>query len=92
MNSQDRYRQADDIVAREVGGETVLLDLDAGTYFGLNSVGGRVWQLLADEPLGQDELCHRLTEEFDAPTEEIAADLQGLLQDLLDNGLIQAAA
>ena len=33
--------------AREFDGEWVVLDLNAGNYFGLDDVGGKVWQELA---------------------------------------------
>jgi len=32
------------VVSREIEGETVLLNLESGRYFGLNAVGTRVWQ------------------------------------------------
>ena len=37
---------------RDLDGEAVILDLGSGTYFGLNQVGTRVWQLISD---GSDE-------------------------------------
>ena len=35
-----------DVVFRDLDGETVLLDLRGGVYFGLDGVGARIWQLL----------------------------------------------
>jgi Coenzyme PQQ synthesis protein D (PqqD) len=35
------------VVAREVAGETVILDLDSGTYFGLNPTGSDMWRAIA---------------------------------------------
>ena len=34
-------------MGRVVGSEIVLLDLTSGTYFGLDAVGARIWQLIA---------------------------------------------
>ena len=39
------------LLAQELAGETVLLDLASENYFGLDAVGTRVWQLLNE---GQD--------------------------------------
>jgi hypothetical protein len=36
------------VMAREVGDETVLLDIDGATYFGLDPIGARVWQLMGE--------------------------------------------
>ena len=40
-------RPKQDVIARTVGDETILLDLQSGTYFTLNRVGSVIWQALA---------------------------------------------
>ena len=35
------------VIAREVAGETVILDLDSGTYFGLNPTATDMWRAIA---------------------------------------------
>ena len=42
-----RLACAPDILSRILDGEAVLLDLASGTYFGLNPVGSRVWELIS---------------------------------------------
>ena len=37
-------RSKQDVIARTVGDETILLDLQSGTYFTLNRVGSVIWQ------------------------------------------------
>jgi hypothetical protein len=80
-------KPSSDVAFREMDGEAVLLDLSTGTYFGLNAVGTRVWQLLAD---GHDRprIVETLAAEFDASGETIAADVERLLADLHARGLI----
>ena len=38
----------EDVVVRDLAGEAVLLHLGTGTYFGLDTVGTRIWHLLAE--------------------------------------------
>jgi len=45
LSITDAVRIPDDVIFRELNGEAVILNLDNGTYFGLNSVGMRIWQL-----------------------------------------------
>jgi hypothetical protein len=92
MHSDDILCASDDVVAREVGGEHVLLHLGTGTYFGLNAVGGRVWQMLeqGDTPISQ--LCAVIAAEFDAPPETIAQDVAALAQDLIAHDLVTRKA
>ena len=91
MQLSDRFTVSNDVVAREVGGEMVLLDLESGQYFGLDKVGGRVWELLSERPQDLAELCDQIETEFDAPREVIEADILELAAHLLDQALICAA-
>jgi hypothetical protein len=47
MNQHDRVVIPERLLVQQLNCETVILDLDSGTYFGLDEVGTRVWQLLA---------------------------------------------
>lgn len=89
MNIADRIDLSPDVVAREVGGETMLLDLSSGTYFGLDEVGGKVWQALED---GNSliEACDRIETDFEVSREQLEADVLALVGDLLAKGLVSA--
>lgn len=81
-------RIGDDVVFRELEGEAVLLDLERGTYFGLDAVGTRIWQLI--EQYGAlATVLERLVSEFDVSTAEAAADLVDLVQQLAARGLVE---
>lgn len=92
MQLTDRFTASGEVVAREVNGEMVLLDLNSGQYFGLDPVGGRIWELLSEEPRTLAELCDYIESEFDAPRERIEADLMTLAKQLQDQELIAADA
>jgi hypothetical protein len=70
-----------DAIFRELDGEAVVLHLGTGTYFGLNAVGARIWQLLEQHRLVRtvlDELCR----EYDAAPDVLERDLLALLSEL----------
>jgi hypothetical protein len=83
----DSFSLSEDAVARMVGEETMLLDLASGTYFGLDSVGGRFWQLLEE---GMTGVAARdaMLEEYEVSAEQIDADLNDLVAQLADKGLL----
>lgn len=91
MMNSDRFRASDDVVAREVGGEMVLLDLVSGTYFGLGAVGSRVWEQMSQGEVSLVQLADLIEAEFDAPRERIEQDLAELLAQLVDKQLAAAA-
>jgi hypothetical protein len=84
---QTAFTIPDAVVFRELDGEAVLLNLDSGQYFGLNEVGTRIWQLLAE--LGQPQpVLDALLKEFDVSAAELEADVLNLLLQLAARGLI----
>ncbi len=90
MQLSDRFTVTQDVVAREVGGEMVLLDLSSGQYFGLDPVGARIWELLSERPHNLSDLCDCVESEFDAPRKQIEADLIELAEQLRAQELIVA--
>lgn len=70
----------------------VLLDTASEVYFGLNSAGARVWQLL--QPAGRtlDDLCAALGTEFpDVDPARLRKDASDLLASLASEGLVLPA-
>ena len=77
-----------DVLAQELAGETVLLDLASESYFGLDSVGTRVWQLLG-EGAEQEQVVAALLEEYEVERAVLERDITDLLGRLAEAGLIQ---
>lgn len=87
MNRTDSFRIPPHVMARQVGDETVILDLSGGTYFGLDPVGARVWQLIGEgRTLG--EICDALLDEYDAAPDQIERDVTKLTEKLLAQKLL----
>ena len=42
MEITDRVAIPKDVMARQVGDETVILNLTSGTYYGLDAIGARI--------------------------------------------------
>jgi hypothetical protein len=81
-------RVPSNVVHRSFPAETVVLDLNAGVYHGLNHVAGRMLELLGE--LGRVRLvADRLAEEYEHPPAQIQRDLCRVCQELLDRGLIE---
>ena len=84
---EDRFSISDEVLSQEVNGETVLLDLEGESYFGLNEVGTRIWQLLQSENTVGDAL-DTLSDEYDVSREQLESDVSELLGKLADAGLV----
>jgi hypothetical protein len=75
-----------DAVFRDLDGEGVILDLKSGTYFGLNTLGTRIWQLLQADP-DLRRVFRILVEEYDVEGQVLERDLLELISRLADAGL-----
>ena len=76
-------------LSQEVNGETVILDLKSESYFGLDEVGTRIWQLLQENGDLQQTFDVML-DEFDVDADTLASDMKNLIDDLIDKGLISS--
>ena len=79
-------RRAEPLTAT-VDGEMVMLDPRNSLYFGLDSVGRRIWELL-ERPQPVDALCAAIEEQFDVTAETCRADVLAFLEQLADAELV----
>ena len=75
------------VIARQVGEEVVILDLSKGTYFGLDPVGARIWQLMGENNT-LAEICDAMQEDYDVTREDIERDVVGLAERLMAQQLV----
>ena len=76
---------------RELSGESVLLDLKSGVYFGLNAVGTRIWTLMTEGESLQD-VGRVLGDEFEVQSPALENDLLRFASELCAHGLCHVAA
>jgi len=87
----ERFIQNKAIVQSQIGEEVVMLDMESGFYFGLNSVASVIWGLLADE-IEFESLVDQLMTKFDVERALCEADTKELLDQLLEKNIIRKVA
>ena len=88
LTFESRLRMPDDVLMSELDGEFVILNLKTESYFGLDTVGARMFAAVTNAGSVQDAYDH-LAEEFDVDPERLRSDLVRLLDNLLDHGLLE---
>lgn len=68
----------------------MILNFDEGVYYGLEKVGARVWEMVRS-PVPLAEIRDTIVAEFDVDPDRCEADLQNLLTELAEAGLIEVA-
>lgn len=79
-----------DQLSASVNGHVIIAGLRKGNYYGLDSVGARVWQLV-QTPIAACELGRLIAEEYHVSGERAEADLLELLEAMAGQGLIEVA-
>lgn len=82
-----RVRAADDVLFRNLEGEAVLVGLKTSCYFGLDPVGTRIWELLAEHER-LDAVLAGVVAEFEVDRATAEADLLRLIGELAAQGLV----
>jgi hypothetical protein len=75
------------VLVRHLDGESVLLNLETEKYFGLDTTGTRMWELVTNSPT-IEAAYGTLAHEFDVEPETLRRHLAELLGELVENGLL----
>lgn len=89
MTLHDKLRIPENVAIRVIGDETVLLNLQTGTYFGLNAVGSRFLELLQRNSTIADAY-RTMLEEFEVAPDVLEADLLRLSDEMRNKGLLES--
>ncbi len=87
------YAPSDDIVARNIEGEVIIVPLVAGIgdmedeLYTLNETGKAIWERL-DGKASLREVVSALVQDYEAPPGEIEGDVQGLVEELVKRRML----
>jgi len=76
------------IVFNEMDGETIMMSIENGEYYGLNSIGSRIWKLL-ESPRTASEICDSLLPDYDVTRDQCAQDVLLFLNKMAEKGVVR---
>lgn len=82
------FHRTPEVLSQKTAQGQVLLRVHDGSYYDLNEVGARIWEL-CDGTHTIDQIAIVIAEEFEAPIDQIRADVAELLDDLGREGLVE---
>jgi Coenzyme PQQ synthesis protein D (PqqD) len=88
LSAQSVVVAAAEQVSCPLGEESAILNLKNSVYYGLDTVGARVWTLL-QKPRTIGELRDTLLDEYEVEPDRCERDLLGLLEKMRGEGLIE---
>lgn len=90
MTEIPTHRVPEDVLAAHLEGEAVLLHMDTKNYYRLNATAAHVFRGL-ERGLGREALLDGLCAEFEVERETAARELDRLLGELAQRGLLAPA-
>jgi len=87
FSDDSRITVSEDQVSCDLAGEAAILNLKNSVYYGLDPVGARVWSLI-QEPKTFAEIRENLLNIYDVNRSQLESDLQALITQLAEQGLI----
>ncbi len=87
INMNSRVVRSGAPIAAPVDDELVMLDIDAGKYYGLNGIASAIWQKL-ELQITVEELCKRLCKDYEVTAEQCSLDVLAFLKELETRNLI----
>lgn len=87
--TQTLYQRRPDLVAANMDGERVMLDVQSGRYFSLRGVGAFIWDAI-ETPKSQQAIIDEISETFDTSNAgNVPGDVAKFLDQLQENGMVQ---
>ncbi len=87
ISFSDRVTVPDDVLISQLQEESVILNLDTESYYGLDDVGTRFLSVLTTSD-SIETAYDRLRREYDVDPQVLRDDLVALVENLIDQGLL----
>jgi hypothetical protein len=79
--------RSDGFIEAEIDNEIVALNIEKGACYGLNTVGSRIWSLVAS-PIRIKDICAKLLVDYKVEPETCERQVLDLLEELRAEGMI----
>jgi hypothetical protein len=88
LSFHTRLRPNDEEVAAKVmDGEAILINLSSGIYYSMDKVGGVIWELI-EKRCSLEEVTEAISGRYDVSREQAQSDVDRLVNELLQEKLV----
>jgi hypothetical protein len=78
---------SDEVAAKVIDGEAIIINLTTGVYYSMDSVGGKVWSMV-EAHHDISTIAETLAAQFDVASDHCRHDVEELVEQLLNERLI----
>jgi len=79
------------VIADDIDGEIVIMNLERGSYYGLDALGADIWRMIMAGETGQN-ISARISKHFGVDAGRVGIDISALIEKMLENELLVSGA
>lgn len=83
-------KRSPEIVHSDMDGETVMMSIEQGEYYGIDAIGAQIWNMLEEEKSIED-ICASLCEKYDVEASVCQRDVIRFLENMHEQKIIEIA-
>ena len=83
----EKYHRNKQIIDGELDNQQIMMSLENGTYYGLNPIGKRIWDLI-ENPLSFEDIVQILLSEFEVSKDQCNQEVQLFLDNAMKMEII----
>jgi len=80
----------EEVAAKVMDGEAIIINFSNGIYYSLDKVGGLVWELIEGSS-SPTEIVEVILEHYEASPEQVNVDIEKLVAELIQENLVTAS-
>tara|TARA_R110002167_G_scaffold81044_3_gene222176 strand:- start:615 stop:890 length:276 start_codon:yes stop_codon:yes gene_type:complete len=88
INETSIIQRNDGIVETEIDGELVMMSIENGAYYGLDSIAKRIWQLI-ETPSSVESICNKVLQEYEVEKSQCLHELLEFLNAMAKQNVIK---
>jgi hypothetical protein len=88
MSAETKWKVNQEVLSSKIDDEAILMSIAADSYFGLDPVGSRIWEILSTEAASVDELIAILIEEYEVDEKTCREDVLEFIETMSTRKLI----
>ena len=85
---ETKWQISPEVLSSKIDEEVILMSIEADSYFGLDPVGSRIWEILSKQPASIIELVNTMMEEYEVDEATCLNDVQAFVYDMSGRKLI----
>ncbi len=79
--------RSETLLFNNLGDDVVMMDIEQGSYYGLEEVAARIWEL-TENPVSVASICETLISEYDVPEQKCEQEVTAFIDDLINRKII----